>query len=255
MKRKSYLILFVILYGIVLLISIVNKIDSRKSLSKSDKDLEPGVQLEWDINRPKISSGINIFNSNLRIPNSKDLVNKTDANLEKSKTETLLNYKTIDNKVKKITFLESSESTKSLIPVYIVSKRNYKNANQKTGLQMDFVDLSQFNGITILKNKNKSEVNTDINLTLLDNSPFETNLLIPLKDASKNITQDTHGFYALASDLSTFEMGIADGGPQNVDIDPGGGDEMGNPIPIPDGFWFLMFLAFSFGIWKKLKLY
>lgn len=255
MKRKSYLVLFVILYGIVLSISVINKIDSRKSLLKSDKDLEPGVQLEWDINRPKISSGINIFNSNLKIPNAKNIAKTNETNYDNKKSEFLLNYKSVDNKIKKITFLENIESTKSKIPIFAVSKRNFKTENQKIGQQMNFVDLSQFNGITILHDNSKSEVKKDLNLSLTNSFPIQTNLLVQLNDGSKNITQDTHGFYALASDLSSLEMGIVDAGPQNVDIDPGAGDDMGEPIPIPDGFWFLIFLAGCFGIWKKLKLY
>ena len=103
MKSKSYLILFIILYGIVLLVSIINKIDSR-TIIKTDKTLEPGVQLAWDINRPKISSGINIYYSRLKIPNSKDISKTNPSNSENTKSEYVPYYKTGDNKGKIIVF-------------------------------------------------------------------------------------------------------------------------------------------------------
>lgn len=68
-----------------------------------------------------------------------------------------------------------------------------------------------------------------------------------------NTVTQNYGFSAITLDLSIFDELTNRQGASNENPDPvtdPGEEPVGPPIPVPDGFWFMLLLGVSYVVWK-----
>lgn len=131
---------------------------------------------------------------------------------------------------------------------------------KKSNFANNFISEVQHENYSSPKSEYKSSNNDNAQLAQAINQLAALNVsksATSIQSSSSNIKTD-HGFMAMNTDISSIEnsLNINDNALQKStnDINPGDDGEMGNPIPVGDGWVFMFMLALVYCGLKGLKI-
>ena len=177
-----------------------------------------------------------------------DLHSSVDVSVPETHLEA--NYK-VNSKVNNNRIaVASSSSGYAPTTTYTVIKTQSENKNNSNNISIAALGSVSFGSLSNVKNQSNV-----FNLSNISN-------IISESKNTEIIENKKQGFASLATDLSMQDENLLANGPMRLDGgtnpgDPGdtsvgtpGDEPTGDPIPVGDGFWFLMILTFGFAIWK-----
>lgn len=171
---------------------------------------------------------------------------------------------------------ESSDIERDITADYAINiGAKSKNTINKSNIgysTSNYLGASDSQNYSAQKNENRTNTNEYSGLTQAINQLATLNNQKPIKiiqGSSENV-KTIHGFLTMNTDLKAINssMTISENNIQKIDgsgdpgnpgvtggqIDPGAGGEMGDPIPVGDGWIFLFVLALGYGFFKHLNI-
>jgi hypothetical protein len=171
------------------------------------------------------------FKSTSSLTSSSASISTQSSDLEVSLPVNSIQHKKVNYKVASSSYSAPKNNATYTVQTSSTIENSNKNTSSGSGGAIGGGDI---NGGVVFSNNNNSNSN---------NNPIPQN----------------YGFSAITLDLSVFDeltnrQGASNDNPAAV-TDPGEDEPVGPPIPVPDGFWFMLLLGISYVVWKlKFKI-
>jgi len=169
--------------------------------------------------------------------------------------------------------LENTEKEKQITESYTVNIDNKSNITvNNSGIAYgvsNYLETSKSQNYSSQRKENNTNSNGYSGLSLAINqlAALNNGKSINIIQGSSENVKSSHGFLTMSTNLTAINSSISmtQNGMQKVDgdgdpgdpgvniIDPGTGGEMGEPIPVGDGWILLLMLALGYGGLKGLK--
>ena len=234
-NKKTIFITIVILIGSLVIFAFIQKEIQLNNETSSQYLMEPGINIRGQI---KHASEINEY---------------SDYSNNNFMPEYAVSNDLIEIKNKGASYFPSLESK-----YYFLALPEHKNLFHTSYMQTSYtVSLNNFSVVTKTNSNNHNCFSQSISyneqpLALLKlNSKREKN--VSQTKSQENLNQQHNGFYGSDAEFHfTINKPLENNySIQNVIVDPGDPPD-GNPIPVQDGTYFLIFLITLYGVWKIL---